>query len=196
MNIQLCSLVIVLTSTVLFSEVVATNSPADRTPTGWNVAQMAREGIGMPWIDGGVWTNATGRILTWKIHEDRDRRPFSVYSESAVLWLETQTPGGKKWKLAHVFRHQKHPNARWFPSICTDSTQRDASAIFDRPPRVDEVEAFLRVTEWTFAPAEGWKMLDGEVCVEGWRECTGSAPPEALVKEVREWQHKGAQQKQ
>lgn len=176
-----------LTPSVLFSQ-ATTNSPADWTPPGWQVVQMAREGIGASWIDGGIWTNATGRILVWKIQEDS--RP--LYTESAVLWLQARTPAGNKWKLAHLFRHPKYPHATWCLHKIMDSPQRDTSAVYDRPPRADEVEAFLRETCWSFMPDRGFRLTDGAVCVQNWQAATGAPAPQALVNELGRWRSKKA----
>jgi hypothetical protein len=186
MNISTITVAFVLlTPCVLFSQ-TKTNAPADRTPLGWHVEQMAREALGAPWTDDGPWTNATGHILVWKIEEDT--RP--LYSESAVLWLQAQTPTGKKWKLAHVFRHPRYPRTAWTINKVMDAPQFGTSAVYDRPPRADVVGAFLLKTWWSFKPDKGFRLIDGAVCVQNWQASTGSPAPQALVNEPERWRSK------
>jgi hypothetical protein len=187
MNISTLTVAFVLLMPcVLFSQ-ATTNAPADRTPPGWQVEQIARDALGAPWTDGGRWTNATGHILVWKIEEDT--RP--LYSESAVLWLQIQTTAGKKWKLAHVFRHPKYPFGKtWCLNKIMDTPQHDTSAVYDRPPRADVLEAFLRETWWSFKPDRGFRLIDGAVCVQNWQASTGSPAPQGLVNEPGRWRSK------
>lgn len=170
-------MLVLLMGCMLQSE-AATNEPADRIPAGWEAGQMAHEALGQE------WTNATGRILVWMIREDI--RP--LYVESAVLWLQVNTPAGRKWKLAHVFRHPKSPpSTTWTISQVMDACQFGTSGDYAAPPEPRVVEAFLRETWWRFKPDKTWRLLDGAVCARNWQACTGAPAPEALVGEPERW---------
>jgi hypothetical protein len=135
----------------------------ERLPSAWKLDAMvaaagARDDAHPP----------KAQLLAWQI--DEDERPLRV--ESALLWIESP---GKRWMLAHLYRHPLEKPAEWHISMVTDVPYVGVQS-YAAAPRHKAVEAFLNATWWSFRPLGGFRSLGAEVCRDAWLHAFGEAP--------------------
>jgi len=146
---------------------VACASPAPATLRN-EAAPQPEEPCQLPWDPRGMGQQGEVHVLAWK--HDVDDRPLDV--DSAIVLVVNRGT----FTLAHLYSHAAGAPASWRPSWITDRPEYLSSWTFAAPPTRQELDAFLRKTEWEFAASSGFRLTAKGICAGEWRKYLGGEP--------------------
>jgi hypothetical protein len=159
-------------------------------------------------INGGLpyyWEKGTVHLLVWEVLADD--RPFQ-YTQVLVLkrFDRPTEKGGHRWVLVHLYRNPDDPKRPWRgpmripppmprgePMPELTEAQLYGWEFYDDPPTDDQVQTFLRQTDWTptlginrnSEPVVTTRLTAGGVDPAVWKKALGRDVPARLFPELR-----------
>ncbi len=151
------------------------------------------------------WEPGTVHVLAWE--RIADDRPFEYTQVLVLKHFDRPTKdGGHRWVLTHLYYDPKHRDRPWRgplripppflkgePAPELSETQLYGWAFHASPPTDDQVEVFLRETDWmpTLGLAEDseprvtTRLAAGGVDPAAWKKALGRDVPARLFPELR-----------
>jgi hypothetical protein len=182
-RIKKLSLVVLLLCAISCGSAPSVADKGDRLPP-WNVDELyswATDGLGFERTD--VKDVA---LLAWNRVHNRDREE----SQNVLLWIRVQVSHPEQfnmsskdlWILFSMSRYPQEENV-WRENARVGRRELPGVKIMVAPPTTEQVIGFLG-NQWEFESSEHFKLLDGGVLTETWRNIVGEPPVSRLTRDI------------